>query len=655
MKKTSWGFDVRDMDPEARPQDDLYRHANGGWLDRNTIPKTESRWGSFMALRYDTEKKLKGIVEELADARPASLTPGGRQIRALYRSAMDLKRRNALGAKPLAPLRKKVASLATRQQLLDLLAEFHRLGIDGIWGAGVGQDSKNTSRYLLHFYQSGLGMPDRDYYLKDDAESVRVRAAYVPHVARMLALAGYKPSEAKRRAATVMHIETKLAEVSMDKVDRRDAEKTYTKMTVKQLSALAPGIDWGRYLKKSGVAAAPALIVMMPGFFQGISRLLEDVPIEDWKAYLEWQVVGGLASALSERFERENFAFYGAVLRGTKHMKPLWRRALSVVEGSLGELLGREYVKRYFGAEARRKMDVLVDDLLAAYAARLAAIEWMSPPTRKKALKKLRALNRKIGHPKKWRSYGGLVMREGDYVGNLLRSSEYEHRRQLKKLKGPIDRGEWFMTPQTVNAYFDPNMNDIAFPAAILQPPFFDPSADDAVNYGSIGSVIGHEITHGFDDQGSKYDEKGNLKDWWTAEDRKRFEEKAGILVSQYDQYEVADGVKVNGKLTLGENIADLGGMAIAFDAYQRQLERTGRRDIEGLSPERRFFLAFAVFEREHSRPEFQKLAALNDPHSPGRFRINGPASNFEAFYDAYGVEEGDALWRPEEARARIW
>ncbi len=655
MKPKHWGFDANDLEPKIRPQDDFFLHVNKRWMDANPIPDEESRWGSFTVLRHDSEKKLRAILSELETKR--TLPPGSpeRLIRSFYRSGMDMKRRNELGVTPLDDYRRDIAQIATLPQLLKVIAKLHRVGVGVVWGMGIDQDAKNSNRYLLHLHQDGIGLPDREYYLKSDAESVRVRTAYSVHVQKLFVLMGRTISEAEADAETLLRIETMLAKAMMKKEDARDAEKTYHKYTVRQLVREATTIDWEKYLKQSSARDVKDVIVMQPAFIQSVDSLLAKVPLSDWKTYLEWHLVNDFAGALSDKFIKQSFSFYGTVLSGSKAMKPLWRRVLSVVNGQVGELLGRIYVKKHFTAEAKKKMHLLVDDLFTAYEARIKSLDWMLPATKKKALLKLRALNRKIGYPDKWRSYAGLEIDPKDYVGNIIRANELEHVRAMKKLRGPVDRGEWFMYPQEVNAYFSPNLNDIAFPAAILQPPFFSLTADDAVNYGSIGTVIGHEITHGFDDQGSKMDHKGNLVSWWTPLDRKRFEAKAKKVQKQFDQYTVADGVKVNGKLTLGENIADLGGISIAFDAYQLALKRTGRRDIDGLTPEQRFFAAFAVFERENVRSEFEKMQVLTDPHSPGKFRINGPVSNFDAFYEAYGVEKTDNLYRTPKDREMVW
>lgn len=655
MKVKSWGFDLRDRNLEVRAQDDFYTHAAGGWLSRHLIPKNESRWGSFMMLRYDTDKKLKDIVDELSAKKNLPAKTTERLIADFYRSAMDVKRRNELGLEPLAPYLKKIRALKNSEDLQKMLAQLHVLGVDVPFGAGIDQDSKDSTKYRLHLYQSGLGLPDRDYYLKDDAESVRVRTAYRSHLVAMFRLMGRTVKDAEQAADVVLHVETALARVSMSKEERRDADKTYHKKSMRELQMLASHVDWKEYFARVHAGSPASVIVMQPKFIEAVSSLLKRTSLEDWQTYLEWHLVSGFAPYLSARFVKQHFAFYGVVMSGAKVMKPLWRRALKMVEAELGELLGRIYVQKHFPPEAKKKMDVLVDDLFEAYEARLKALDWMSAPTKKKALVKLRSLNRKIGYPKRWRSYAALSISPTDLVGNVIRATKFDHVREMKKLVKPIDRDEWFMYPQTVNAYFAPNLNDIAFPAAILQPPFFNLHADDAVNYAAIGTVIGHEITHGFDDQGSKYDEKGNLKSWWTAEDRKQFERRAELFRKQYDAYEVADGVKVNGKLTLGENIADLGGIAIALDAYQRRLTKTGRKDIEVLTPEQRFFYAVTLFDRENCRPEFEKMAALTDPHSPAKFRVNGPLSNLEEFYLAFNVTNGDALYRTPASRAQIW
>lgn len=655
MQKKNWGFDVRDMDRSVRPQDDFYQYVNGGWLKRNPIPPHESRWGSFLILRYNTEKRLRALVAKTLKLRRAKAGTPEQMVRDFYRSGMDMKRRNALGLTPLSPWLKRIRDIADISSLVSTLAHLETVGGAGPWGAAVDQDMKNSEKYIIYLHQSGLGMPDRDYYLKSDPESVRVRTAYEKHLEAMWKLVGATAARAKQHRETIMRIETAIARASMAKEELRDVDKTYHKMRVVTLARLAPVVDWKSYLKIIGAESVKDVVVMQPAFLKAINSLLAKEPIENWKTYLTWHLVSGVAGYLSAKFERQNFAFYGTTLSGMKIMKLLWRRALGAVNGNLGEALGKLYVEAYFSPEAKKKISALVDDLFEAYEARIRGLDWMSAATKKKALEKLHLMTRKLGYPDKWKSYKGLIIRPDDYVGNALRASLLEHQRVMRRLKKPVDRKEWFMTPQTVNAYYSFGLNDIVFPAAILQPPFFDPKADDAVNYGAMGTVIGHEITHGFDDQGSKFDGKGNRKTWWTRGDRARFMKKAEVLVNEFNGYRVANGLKVNGKLTLGENIADLGGASIGFDAYMLRLAKTGRTAIGGFTPEQRFFLSFALFERENRRPEAEKMQVLTDPHSPGKFRINGPASNLPEFYAAFGVKKGDKLYRPPSSRAKIW
>lgn len=655
MSKNSWGFDTRDMDTSIRPQDDFYHYANGGWMKRNPVPPHESQWGAFMMLRYDTEKKLHAIVAKLLDAKHIKKGSPEQMVRDFYRSGCDMKTRNALGLKPLQPLLDRVAKIRDVPSFISTIAYLEKLGGGGPWGIGVDQDMKNSDRYVMHLGQGGLGMPDRDYYLKDDAESLRVRKAYVKHIQAISVLMGKTSAEAKKDSDTLMRIETAIAKISMPKEDLRDADKTYHKMTLPALTKLTHGIDWKSFFSIAGAGDIRDIVVMQPKFMSAISTMLAKEPIEDWKTYLTWHLVAGSASHLSAKFEKQNFAFYGTVLSGTPKMKPMWRRALGSTNRNLGELLGEIYVKTHFGPEAKMKINSVVDDLFEAYENRIKNLDWMTDATKRRALKKLHLVNRKLGYPDKWRTYTGLVIRPDEYFGNAIRTAQFEHRREMRRLKKPVDRAEWFMNPQTVNAYCSFGLNDIAFPAAILQPPFFSVEADDAVNYGAIGSVIGHEITHAFDDQGCKFDGKGNRLTWWLSKDTFNFTKKAKILVKQFNEYTVADGLKVNGQLTLGENIADLGGASIAYDAYQLRLAETGREDIDGYTPEQRFFLSLAVFERENERPESVKTSVLTDPHSPGIFRINGPASNLPEFYAAFNVQKGDKLYREPKDRAKIW
>lgn len=643
--KTYWGFDTKAMDKTVRPQDDFYRYANGNWLKSAKVPPEESRWGSFVTLRVETEHQLKKLVE----------TTKQPQISGMYASAMDMAARNKLGAKPIEPLRREIAGIQNQKQLEKMLIKLSRLGLAGFWGEMIEQDFKDTSRYALFLWQGGLNMPDRDYYLLDKPEQVRVRTAYIQHVRNLVRLGGASAKDAARIAEVVLKIETRFAQASMSKEDMRDPHKIYNKYSLPQLQRLSPAVAWGPFLAGIGAKQLPYVVVGQPEFFKEVSRMLKEIPLEEWKLLLDYDLLNSAAGMLSEPFIKEAFWFYSQVLAGTKKMKPLWRRALGATGATLGELLGRAYVAEHFPPQARRAMDSLVSDLFEVYEDRIKALDWMGGTTKKKAIKKLRSMTRKIAYPKKWKSYAGLVIKKGDYAGNLLRAAEFEHRRELKKLGRVIDRHEWLMTPQTVNAYFNPPMNEIVFPAAILQWPFFDPTADAAINYAGIGSVIGHEMTHGFDDEGSKFDHKGNLKNWWQKQDRERFMRKAKLVVAQASAHEVEPGVHMNGQLTLGENIADLGGLVIAWDAYQKHLAKAGRKNIQGLTPEERFFLGYAQMEREVRRPESAKLAALTDPHAEAPFRINNPVSNFAPFGEVFGLKKGDKLYREPKQRAEIW
>ena len=655
MKKKSWGFDPKDMDKNVRPQDDFYHYAGGNWLKKNPIPKTESRWGSFTILRYDTEKRLRLILEKLNKQKRSPVGSPEQMIRDFYRSGMNLKERNRLGLKPIENYLKKVDSIKTIDDLLICIAEFHKIGVSLLWWCDVDQDLKNGDKNTLYLGQGGLGMPDKDYYLKDDKESKRVRNAYRLHMKTMFALFGVKKTEINELTKKVYKIEYSLAEASMSKEDIHDVEKIYNKKSLAQLKNLSLEINWGKYFKIIGLDTPHTIVVCQPKFFTKVSQEIKKIAICDWQIYLKWHLVTATSGFLSEPFLKENFNFYGKVILGTKEMKPLWRQVLSAVNGSLGELMGKIYVKKHFDAETKKKASSMVDDLFIAYEQRIKKLDWMSSKTKTMALKKLHAMNRKIGYPDKWKSYRGLCIDEDDYFGNVIRISAFGHRRMVKKIGKPVDRKEWHMSPQTVNAYCSLTMNEIVFPAAILQPPFFNKTADDAINYGAMGMTIGHEMTHGFDDQGSKFDVKGNLKNWWTKSDSKKLEAKTKPLIEQFNRYKVADGVSINGKLTAGENIADLGGLAIAFDAYQLHLKKTGRKNIDGFTPEQRFFLGYTLFERENTRPEFAKMLAINDPHSPSIFRVNGPTSNLSEFYEAFNVKKGDKLYREQKDRVKIW
>ena len=651
MKK---GIDKKNLNTKARPQHDFFEYATGGWNKRHPIPADKSRWGTFDYLREQSKEQLREVITPLMKKK-SKAGSNEQMVRDLYASSMDEALREKLGLSPLKPLLEKVAAIKDKKDLLNFIAWGHRTGLGVLWGMYVGRDDKNSDKNVLILVQGGLSLPDRDYYVADDAESKRVRAEFLKYIPRLLHLVGFTEKDAENTAALVMKVETELARASMTRVERRDPHKQYNKRTLATLTREAKGFDWKTYFIKTKVVVPASFIVGQPKFLKKAAELFDTLSIEEWKTYLTWSVIDDMAPVLTKKLLQENFRFYGTILSGTKKMQPLWKRSVSTVDGTLGDALGELYVKKFFSAKAKRQIDALVDNLFAAYKERLATLDWMGAATKKKAFVKLKAMKRKLGYPTKWESYKGLHIDPKDYVGNLFRSHEYEFDRMVKKLKKKPDPTEWYMTPPTVNAYFDPNANEIAFPAGIMQPPFFDADADDALNYGGIGSVIGHEITHGFDDEGRKFDHKGNLKDWWTKEDQKRFEKRAKVLADQFDQFEAIDGMHVNGKLTLGENIADLGGLIIAFEAFKKSQKGKKREIIGGFTPEQRFFLGYATTEAGSIRPELLKKYLVIDPHSPSVFRVNGPLSNMESFYEAFGVKEGDKLYRDKKLRAQIW
>jgi putative endopeptidase len=646
-------IEKKNLDPSARPQDDFFTFATGGWNKRHPIPSDKSRWGTFDYLREESKNQLHSLITPLLKKK-WSKGSDEQLVADLFKSGMDEKKREKLGLAPLSKLIQKVEDIQSKKELLDFIAYAHRSGIGALWGMYVTRDDKKSSRNMLYLSQGGLSLPDRDYYINDDAESKRVRDEFVKYIKRMLALAG-RGKDTARTVEVVMRIETALAHASMTRTQRRDPHLQYNKRTVRTLAKESPEVDWLRYFALTRVGKPKEFIVSQPKFLAEVSRLLKDVSFEDWKTYFVWSVIDDLSSVLTKKMVEENFRFYGKVLTGAKKMQPLWKRTVGLVDGTLGDPLGKLYVQRYFNHEAKRRIDKLVDNLFAAYHERLAQLEWMGSATKKKAFVKLRAMKRKLGYPSKWRSYKKLQIVADDLVGNLERAHIFEFDRMIQKLKKKPDPTEWYMTPSTVNAYFDPNSNEIAFPAGIMQPPFFSSSYDDALNYGGIGSVIGHEITHGFDDEGRKFDHQGNLKEWWTKQDRERFEARAKVLKEHFDSFEAIDGLHINGALTLGENIADLGGLIIAFKAFQKSQKGKKSEVVGGFTPEQRFFLGYAMTEAGNIRPELLKKYLVIDPHSPSKFRVNGPLSNMDEFYEAFEVKKGDQLYRDPETRARIW
>ncbi|MYM33116.1 M13 family peptidase [Duganella sp. FT94W] len=655
QQKTS-GVDLRDIDPAVRPQDDFFLHLNGKWLAKTEIPADKASWGSFEKLDDDTKPQLRAIIEAAAAAnKDKAGGPEAQRIGDFFASYMDEARLEELRLLPLKPDFDRIAALNDKTLIPGLIAHFNRQGYTAPYGFAIHQDNKDSTRYVADLYQDGLSLPDRDYYLKkSDKKLAATLAQYERHVAKMLTLAGNANAAADARA--IVALETQLAGLQWTKVQLRDPVKAYNKVPLNRLARLAPGYDWKTWLNDTGIGGkTDYVIVGQPSYISGFNKLLGKTPLATWKAYFQWQVLHANAPYLSKDFVQENFAFYGKVLSGTAEQQPRWKRGVNATDGALGEALGKLYVEQHFPPERKARMEALVKNLLAAYRASIDTLDWMGPETKKQAQDKLAKFTTKIGYPNKWRDYSALVVNKDDLVGNVRRAQVFAYEKEVNKLGKPIDRDEWGMTPQTVNAYYNPELNEIVFPAAILQPPFFDADADDAVNYGAIGAVIGHEISHGFDDQGAQYDGDGNLRDWWTKADHKNFAAKTRQLVKQYNGYSPVKGYFVNGALTLGENIADNSGAAIAYKAYLISLNGQPAPVIDGLTGQQRFYMGFGQVWRAKIREAQQIVYLKTDPHSPDQFRANGTVRNQPGFYEAFGVKPGDKLYLPPKDRVIMW
>jgi len=646
----SHGIDMNQIDPAIRVQDDLFRHVNGPWLDTAEIKPDRATAGSFVTLVDEAEAKVRTIIET-ASASPED--DEQRKIGDLYASFMDEERVERLGAAPLAAELAQVDAVVDVPGFVTTLGVLDRQGVGSVFGMYIAPDRGRPDRYIAHLGQGGIGLPDESYY-RDD-ESAAIRDAYVSHLTTMLGLAGL--DDAAGRAARIMDLETRLAAFHWDRVACRDAQKTYNLLDVDGLQALAPSFDWTSW--SEGAEVPPAVIaevvVSQPSFLEGLESLLVESELDAWKDWLRWQVVHSASPYLSSDFVAANFEFYGRTLSGTDELRPRWKRGVGFVEGAMGEAVGKIYVRTEFPPTSKERMTVLIDNLLEAYRQSITALPWMSDETKKRAHDKLDSFNPKIGHPDRFKDYSALETAPDDLLGNMRRAIAVATDRELGKIGSPIDRDEWYMTPQTVNAYYNPTMNEIVFPAAILQPPFFHADADDAVNYGAIGAVIGHEIGHGFDDQGSQYDGTGALSNWWTDDDRASFEQLTSALVAQYDDLSPvgADGKNVNGSLTIGENIGDLGGLGIAHQAFR--LTEPSADPIDGLSPDQRFFISWAQAWQSKVRPAETVRRLTVDPHSPPEFRCNQVVRNIDAFYEAFDVSADDALWLDESERVTIW
>jgi len=650
------GLDMRYIDRSVRPQDDFYRFVNGKWLDTKEIPADKGRYGSFDELRDTVQDQLRTLMDDLPKAMNAA-DPDLPKIADLYASFLDEKALESKGGKPLAAEFARVNAIRDAAGIAAEIAHLNRIGVPAPFSPGVHLDAKDTTRYVFDLGQDGLGLPDRDYYIKDDEKLVQIRGQYREHMRKMLALAGDRNYAGD--ADAILKLETALAQVQWTKVQNRDPVKTYNKVAIDKLVELAPGYAWKSYLVDAGVdGKVDSVIVSQPTYLAGFAKLLQDTPLPVWKSYFRWRILTDMAPYLSSGFVAENFAFYGKALRDIPENRPRWKRALGLVEHAMGESLGKAYVKKYFPPESKARMDQLVQNLLAAYRADIDKLEWMGPETRAKAQAKLAKFTVKIGYPVKWRDYSALKIVRDDLAGNVMRAAAFEYERNLAKLGQPVDRTEWDMSPQTVNAYYNPEMNEIVFPAAILQPPFFNAAADDAVNYGGIGGVIGHEISHGFDDQGSQYDGDGKVLDppgWFTNDDLVRFKARTRALVEQYSAYAPVPGFPINGELTLGENIADNSGLAISYQAYRLSLGAKEAPVIDGLTGDQRLYMGWAQVWRSKSREKQAILLIKSDPHSPAQFRGLLPEMNQAAFYAAFGVKPGDKMYLSPDKRVTIW
>lgn len=643
-QKNLRGADLSNIDTTVSPTDDFFNYVNGEWLKSVEIPPTESSWGSFVELRYQNVERLRGLMEE-ASASNAEKGSIRQKVGDFYKTGMDTAAIDAAGVQPIQDILDMVQGISDKSEVAKIAATISLRGADGFFRAMVRSDLKKSNIYAFYLYQGGLGMPNRDYYLTEGERFDKYREEYLIYIRTLFTESGGNPNVAE----AIYDLEKQMAEISRKSVDLRDAEKNYNKMPYAQVEGLLSNFGLSPYLAVLEIAKVDSIIVGQPEFLEGLNKLFADIPLDTWKAYMQFTILRSSASYLGKPFADADFRFYDATLRGVKEQEPRWKVVGEQSSRIIGMIVGQLYVEKYFSPEAKAKVNQMVDDLRDAFAQRIERLDWMSAETKAEALKKLKAIRQKLGYPDKWEDYSGLEISADSYIQNVQRARAFEVRRRLDRIGKEVDRDEWFMSPQIVNASYSPTNNEITFPAGILQPPFFDPNAVDAVNYGGIGAVIGHEITHGFDDNGSKYDAEGNLRNWWTESDRKQFDSLTQKIRQQYDAYTVLDTVHVNGQLTLGENIADHGGVAIAFEAMQLAFQRDGRPElVDGFTPEQQFFLNFAILWQGKYREDAQMQRIKTDPHAPGQYRAIGTLSNFRPFYEAFGVKEGDGMFRSE-------
>src|SRR5882762_4425988 len=646
-------LDIPSMDRSVDPCVNFYRYSCGGWIRNNPIPADQPRWNVYMKLHQDNQMFLWGILEEAAKPTP-DRHPAQRQIGDYFAACMDEAAVESAGAKPLKPILGKIAALKSKSELAEFAGGEHlSASTQMLFGFGSNQDFADSTRVIAFANAGGLGLPDRDYYVKTDAKSQEIRQKYLEHVARMLVLLGETPASAKAHAATVMSIETALAKASLTRVDKRDPYKLFHRLTAAQLQALTPSFRWDTYFAAAQTPATPVINVTEPVFFKELQLQLKSRTLADWKTYLRWHLVDTAARFLSAAFVQSDFDFFRKYLRGVKEMQPRWKRCVQLVDNDLGEALGQVFVQKTFGPDTKQRAVAMTKEIEATMENEIKELPWMGVETKKKALDKLHGMLNKIGYPEKWRDYSSVKISADDFFGNAEHASAFEFRRQLGKIGRPVDHTEWQMTPPTINAYYNAQMNDINFPAGVLQPPLFDPKLDDAPNYGNTGATIGHELTHGFDDEGRQFDANGNLRDWWTAKDAEEFTKRATCVSDQYSQYTVVDDIKINGKLTLGEDVADLGGTILAYMAWKNADSNQLLGPVDGLTPDQRFFVGMAQWACGSERPEQKRVNAITDPHSPEEYRINGVVANMPEFATAFSCKLGQPMVR--ETPCRVW
>ncbi len=654
-KPQNGSFKTSYMDTTVTPGNDFYTYAVGNWVKENPIPDEYSIWTSFTVLAENNYIVLHKILNKAAEDKNAEEGSIEQKVGDFYYTGMDSAKINKDGFAPLKPELEKIDNIKSKKDFYNQLVFLHRQIANPLFSFGSGPDAKNSEMVISQLDQSGLGLPDRDYYLNNDDRSKDIRKNYVEHIAKMFQLIGENEPAAKQDAEQVMAIETRLAKASMSRVERRDPNKTYNKMSYSALKKLTPDFDWNYYFTSVGLKDPGDINVASPGFFKEVDAMVKSTPAADWKAYLKWNLIRGTANYLSDDFVNEHFNFFGKYLNGLKVLQPRWKRVLGSTNRNLGKALGQLYVQEVFPPEAKQRAKKIVMTLLDALKERINNLDWMSSETKEKAMAKLAAFTVKIGYPDKWEDFTNLHLKRDSYLDNMLRCSLFEYKRDLDKIGKPVDKTEWFMNPQTVNAYYNPLNNEIVFPAAILQPPFYDPKADDAINYGAMGAVIGHEITHGFDDEGRQYDAQGNIKDWWTKADGERFKERAQKIIDQFNSYAAIDTFHINGELTEGENIADLGGLNVSFTAFKNTKQYKNNEIIDGLTPAQRFFISWANIWKNNIRPQALKLRLKTDPHSPGKFRVLGPLTNMPEFWKAFNVKKGEPMRMPDDKLVKIW